>query len=114
MAADVAGIDVAAVVGWAPAAAKLADEGGAAGCKPPDSATWGVDCVEGSSGAADRASTDASSAASFCFHHAHRGLDWQPANPATRTAIHNARVAVIFMLCNSGLSSADQIHTSQW
>jgi len=91
------GMELAGVIGWVPAAARLAEEGGAAGCKSPASTTCGVDWLEGSAGAADRASSDVSSVASFGFHQAHRGLDWQPANPATKAAIHNARMALSLM-----------------
>jgi hypothetical protein len=55
----------------------------------PESATCGVDCAEGSAGAAERATTEESSDASCDFHQAQRGLDWQPANPAATSTTHN-------------------------
>ena len=76
----------------APAAAKFADDGGAAGVKPATATACGVDCAEGSAGAAERATTDESGAWS-CFHHAQRGPDWQPlvaANAVTITDITTA------------------------
>ena len=102
--AEELGMEIAGPVGWVPAAARFAEEGGAAGCKPPDSTTCGVDWLDGSAGAADRASSDVSCDASFGFHQAHRGLDWQPANPATKAAIHNARMALSLMFVESRLN----------
>jgi hypothetical protein len=95
---DVAGMELEVAVGGAPAAAKFAEEGGAAGCNVPDSTTFGSVWVDGSAGAADRASTDASSDPSGCFHHAHRGPDWQPARPTTVTRISAVRRALDFMI----------------
>jgi hypothetical protein len=75
----------------------LAEEGDAAGCNVPASATCGVDWSDGNAGAAERATTEESSDASFGFHHAQRGLDWQPANPVATRATINARVIECFM-----------------
>jgi hypothetical protein len=113
VAVEVAGIELAGGAGGAPAAARLADDGGAAGCNVPDSATCGVDCVEGSAGAAERASSDLSSDPSLCFHQAQRGLDWHPANPATTAAIDNARMAERLMVMQPRLMSAQPMHTSE-
>jgi hypothetical protein len=106
VAGEVVGTDVAGAVIGAPAAARFADEGGAAGCNVPASAICGCDCADGNAGAADRATTDVSSDVSWDFHQAHRGPDWQPANPAARRAIDNARRAEILMFVQSRLNVA--------
>ena len=58
-----------------PAAARLAEEGGADGCNSVGEMACGVDCAEGSAGAAERAVSDVSSGALSRFHHAKRGPD---------------------------------------
>jgi hypothetical protein len=61
------------------AAAKLADDGVAAGVKPAIATACGVDCAEGSAGGvAERATTDESTADLSFFHQAKRGAVWQP------------------------------------
>lgn len=67
----------------APAAARLAEEGGVAISMPVPATAFGSACDEGSAGAADRATKDDSCGAASCFHHAQRGPDWQPTVPAT-------------------------------
>jgi hypothetical protein len=59
--------------GGVPAAARFAEDGGAAGCRVPASGNCGVDWAEGRSGAADFDSSEAS--ASLVFHQAQRGPD---------------------------------------
>jgi hypothetical protein len=99
-----AGTELAGTVDGAPAAAMLVEDGGAAGCRPAGSTAAGVDWLDGSAGAADRASSDVSSAASFGFHQAHLALDWHPTNPATIAETHNARMAVSLMFVQSRLN----------
>lgn len=85
-----------------PAAAKLLDDGGVAGVKPAIATACGVDCAEGSAGAAERATTDESSGAFSCFHQANRGADWQPGTAATTAINVNDRSAVRFMSVKTG------------
>jgi hypothetical protein len=80
-----------------PAAARLLDEGGVAGVNPAIATASGVVCAEGSVGVAERATTDESSGALSCFHHANRGAVWQPATAATTVANANDGSAVRFM-----------------
>jgi hypothetical protein len=101
VAGEVVGTDIVGVDGRAPAAARFADEGGAAGCNVPASAICGVDCADGNAGAADRATSDVSSDASWGFHQAHREPDWQPVNPAAMRAIDNARMTESLMFLQS-------------
>jgi hypothetical protein len=72
----IAGADGAGLI--APAAARLAEDGGAAGWIPAGVMAWGVAWAEGSAGAAERATADESGAAVSFFHHAQRGPDWHP------------------------------------
>ena len=86
-AVDVAGVDMLGGSGGKPAtveaaagepaAARFADDGGAAGVSPAIATGCGVDCAEGNLGSADRATADASGAAS-CFQNAQVGPDLQP------------------------------------
>jgi hypothetical protein len=96
VAEDVGGI---ALAGWdgVPTAARLADEGGDAGCSSVGEIACGVDWSDGNSGAAERAVSDVSSGALSRFHHAKRGPDWQPTIPVSTAAIANARMTLIFM-----------------
>jgi hypothetical protein len=80
-----------------PAAARFADDGGAAGCNSAGETACGVDCAEGKTGAAERAVSDVSSGAFSRFHHARRGPDWQPIIAAETAAIVNARRNLIFI-----------------
>ena len=86
-AGDVTGIDmlggsvgkpatpaVAAGAAGVPAAARLVDDGEAAGVRPAIATGVGVDWLEGSLGSAERATADASGTASF-FQNAHFGPD---------------------------------------
>ena len=86
MADDVTGIEIFGGAAAEPAAAKFADDGGAAGARPATATACGVACDEGSTGSAERAVRDASGALS-CFHHAQRGPVWQPARIATDITI---------------------------
>jgi hypothetical protein len=58
-----------------PAAARLADDGGDAGCNSAGEMACGVDCADGKAGAAERAVSDVSSDALSRFHHVRRGPD---------------------------------------
>jgi hypothetical protein len=53
----------------------------------------GTDCVEGSAGAADRATSEAFSGVVSCFHQAQRGPDWQPTSATIARTIQRARFA---------------------
>jgi hypothetical protein len=78
------------------AAARFADDGGAAGVKPATATGCGADCAEGSVGSAERATADASGAES-CFQNAKREADWQPARAANVANVIKLRVAFRFM-----------------
>jgi hypothetical protein len=86
--ADVAGIgtDVGA------AATELADGGVAAAVSD-----CGVACVDGSAGAAARATSELSSGGASFFHHAQRGPDWHPTIAATVSTVHTAWIDRDFM-----------------
>ena len=79
------------VIGFVPAAARLAADGDVAGSNPGTDAICGVAFDEGSVGAAERATADVSSGAVSCFHQAQRGPDWQPNAAAIQAEIVNAR-----------------------
>jgi hypothetical protein len=83
--------------GFALEDARLADDGDVAGSKPGTAAICGVFFVDGSAGAAERATADESSGGVSCFHQAQRGPDWQPTAAARHAAIVNARKAFGFM-----------------
>jgi hypothetical protein len=83
--------------GFVPDDARFADEGEVAGSKPGTAAICGVFFVEGSAGAAERATADESSGGVSCFHQAQRGPDWQPNAAARHAVIVNARTAFGFM-----------------
>ena len=82
--ADVTGIDMPAGDAAAPAtgvtalgvpaAARFAEDGGAAGVRPAIATACGVDCADGNFGSAERATAEASGALS-CFQNAQRGPD---------------------------------------
>src|SRR5262249_7769497 len=74
------------------AAARLAEDGGAAGVSPAMATGCGVDCADGNTGSAERATADASGAPS-CFQNAQRGPDWQPHRAANITIVINVRTA---------------------
>jgi hypothetical protein len=93
---EVTGIEIFGWDGPAPAAAKLADEGGAAGVKPATATACGVVCADGKVGSAERATIDESGALS-CFHHAQRGPDWQPESTANAAIMVVVRVTVKLM-----------------
>ena len=54
----------------------------------------GAVCCDGSTGDADRATTDVSLAAASCFHHANReghpDTDWQPTSAVIQSATNKA------------------------
>jgi len=102
---DVVGIAPIGVDNAAPAAARFADDGEAAGCKPSAVGTCGVVCADGNVGSADRATTEVSAGISSVFHQAHRGPDWQPVIPMNAVAIANARIVVDLMFTQSRLES---------
>jgi hypothetical protein len=83
--------------GFVPDDARLADDGDVAGSKPGTAAICGVFFVDGSAGAAERATADESSGGVSCFHQAQRGPDWQPDAAARKAAIVNAPTAYGFM-----------------
>jgi hypothetical protein len=81
-----------------PAAARFAEDGGAAGCNPVAAIACGVDCADGSAGgAAERATSDESSGAFSDFHQAQRGPDWHPERPTNTAAIVNAWANEVFI-----------------
>jgi hypothetical protein len=88
-----AAVAAAAAVPAAPVAARFVAEGLAAGCKPEAATACGVAAALGNVGAVLVAACAVSSGAVAVFHHAHRGPDWQPANPAITLAIINMRMA---------------------
>jgi hypothetical protein len=91
---DIDGIALPADDALLPAAARLADDGGAAGCSSASETACGVDWADGNVGAAERAVSDVSSGALSRFHQAKRGPDWQPTVPAKATATVRARTNV--------------------
>jgi hypothetical protein len=95
--------------------ARLADDGDVAGSKPGTVAICGVFFVEGSAGAAERATADESSGGVSCFHQAQRGPDWQPNAAARHAAIVNARTAFGFMfLSQLLLARISNVRHSRW
>ncbi len=67
-----AAVAAVAVVAGVPAAARLVEEGDAAGVNPATATACGLDCAEGSSGFAERATTDESSGALSRLNQANR------------------------------------------
>jgi hypothetical protein len=92
------------------AAARFADDGGAAGVRPATATACGADCADGSVGSAERATADASGAES-CFQNAQLcGPDWQPDNAANAKIVNNLLTALRVM----GLELDRFRSTSQW
>jgi hypothetical protein len=81
-------------------AARFADEGGVAGCKPVPATAFGVTCVEGREGAegvAVRATAEDSSGGELRFQKAQLGPDWHPVRLAIAQATTTAETQVRFI-----------------
>lgn len=97
----------------APAAARLADDGGAAGVSPAIATGCGVDCADGNFGSAERATAEASGAES-CFHHAHPGPDWQPVSAAKAVIVIQLVLALRVMAVEPGRLSRPPDKSADW
>jgi hypothetical protein len=97
MVAGVAGCTPGAVAVVLSIAARFIDDGDAAGCRPAAATACGVAPAEGNVGAAEFDARAVSSDDFQGVHHAQRGPDWQPTNPATRLTNINEWTAVRFI-----------------